>query len=153
MRLCSVRWCFRPGRFPVEGTIWHACRLHHPTSPMRAPTIERVHNDWEATHPGFQVISLDCETGTPVEKEDEDEDTFFGFSLPMKKDTMQPDEANEELLPEEIAEREFDEAVDETIAALYVEGERPRRCPRMLPKRCRARFPGHSHQRRSTIRT
>ncbi len=27
---CHVRWCFRVGRHPVDGTTYVVCRKHHP---------------------------------------------------------------------------------------------------------------------------
>lgn len=27
---CHVRWCWRLGRHPVDGTDWVVCRNHHP---------------------------------------------------------------------------------------------------------------------------
>ena len=32
---CHQPWCWRLGRFPVEGTSWTACRRHHPAPPRR----------------------------------------------------------------------------------------------------------------------
>ena len=33
----------RLGRFPVEGTLLHACRRHHPKPPERGDIRERYH--------------------------------------------------------------------------------------------------------------
>lgn len=27
---CHEPWCWRVGKFQVEGTDWHKCRRHHP---------------------------------------------------------------------------------------------------------------------------
>lgn len=76
---CDVKFCLRRGRFPVDGTIWFACRRHHPTSPLTAPNVEQVHRDWQEAHPDFQIVALGCETDIV----EEDEETLvFGFRPP-----------------------------------------------------------------------
>lgn len=57
MRFCDVRWCFRKGKFPVDGTIWNACYRHHPTSPVSPPSVEAIHKDFLDAHPDMEFIS------------------------------------------------------------------------------------------------
>jgi hypothetical protein len=78
MKRCDVRLCFRPGRFAVDGTIWYACRRHHPTSPLSAPSVEQIHHDWQEVHPEFVLVSLGC----GAEIAEEDEVLVFGFGPP-----------------------------------------------------------------------
>jgi hypothetical protein len=40
---CHEPWCWRLGRFPVEGTPWLACRRHHPAPPRRGSIREQYH--------------------------------------------------------------------------------------------------------------
>jgi hypothetical protein len=88
VKLCDVKFCFRLGRFPVEGTIWHACYRHHPTSPLGAPSLEQIHHDWQEVHPEFVLVSLGCETD--IVEEDE-EALVFGFYQSPKKKTEAED--------------------------------------------------------------
>lgn len=36
---CHVRWCWRIGRHPVEGTTWTVCRKHHPDTHVTAADV------------------------------------------------------------------------------------------------------------------
>lgn len=84
MRLCDVRHCFRVGRFPVDGTIWHACYKHHPTSPYSSPSVEQVHADFENAHREFLAISC-AGLDTMISDEVDMPDGCFGFGPPRKR--------------------------------------------------------------------
>ena len=40
---CHQPWCWRVGRYPVEGTEFVVCRHHHPDPPKRGTIRERHH--------------------------------------------------------------------------------------------------------------
>jgi hypothetical protein len=40
---CHQPRCWRLGRFPVEGTLMHACRRHHPSPPGPGSIRKRYH--------------------------------------------------------------------------------------------------------------
>ena len=37
---CHVKWCWRVGRHPVEGTTYTVCRRHHPEGKPTAADIQ-----------------------------------------------------------------------------------------------------------------
>ena len=49
---CHVRWCWRVGRHPVEGTPFVVCRRHHPDGPVTAKDIRERHHLYLGSRPG-----------------------------------------------------------------------------------------------------
>lgn len=79
---------------------------------------------------------------------------WFSDFVPQRKSVRQK-AAHRQVLPEEDFDTEEMEIEDLCLEGIHgpgcshwIEGERPRRAPEMLPKRYRARFAGHSHQKR-----